>query len=126
MALADIEPGEVRPVTVDGLRVAVARGLDGSVHALADRCAHAGARLSSGRLLQKVVGDDVDEYRLTDELVLRCPWHGYEYELSSGRCIADPANVARTGVHAWSSRAARCGSSGRACVGWHPAGRLSR
>lgn len=98
MALADIEPGEVRPVTVDGLRVAVARGLDGSVHALADRCAHAGARLSSGRLLQKVVGDDVDEYRLTDELVLRCPWHGYEYELSSGRCIADPANV---GVRAY-------------------------
>lgn len=93
MALADIDPGEVRSVTVDGLKLAVIRDQNGSVHALADRCAHAGARLSHGRLLQKVVGNDVDQYRLTDELILRCPWHGYEYDLNTGRCLADPDNI---------------------------------
>jgi nitrite reductase/ring-hydroxylating ferredoxin subunit len=69
------------------------RGLDGSLHALRDRCAHAGARLSNGRLLRQVVGDDVDRYRLVDKVVLRCPWHGYEYDLDTGRCLADPTRV---------------------------------
>ena len=95
--LAELEPGEMRAVTVGGIEIVVVRALDGSVHALRDRCAHSGARLSNGRLVQKVGGDDVDDYRLTGELVLRCPWHGYEYDITTGRCIADPEHVrART------------------------------
>jgi nitrite reductase/ring-hydroxylating ferredoxin subunit len=25
--------------------------------------------------------------------VLRCPWHHYEFELASGRCLADPTRL---------------------------------
>jgi nitrite reductase (NADH) small subunit len=89
----ELQPGYVRGVIVDGLKIAVARDHDGQFYALYDRCAHAGAPLSRGRLLNKVLGDDVDEYELADELVLRCPWHGYEFELSSGRCLADPKRI---------------------------------
>jgi nitrite reductase (NADH) small subunit len=91
--LSELEPGKLRTTVVDGIEVVVARDLDGSVYALRNRCAHMGARLSGGRLLEKVVGDDVDQYELTDELVLRCPWHGFEFELASGRCIASPKRV---------------------------------
>jgi nitrite reductase/ring-hydroxylating ferredoxin subunit len=91
--LAELEPGQMRTAEVDGIEIVVARDSDGSVYALRNRCAHSAARLSRGRLLEKVVGEDVDQYELTDELVLRCPWHGFEFELSSGRCIADPKRV---------------------------------
>ncbi len=91
--LAELEPGQMRGASVDGLDVVVVRALDGSVHALRDRCAHSGARLSKGRLVKKVVGDDVDQYRMLDELLLRCPWHGYEYDVTNGRCLADPKHV---------------------------------
>ena len=80
---------------VGGIEVVIARDLDGSVYAFRNRCAHMGARLSGGRLLEKVVGDDVDQYKLTDELVLRCPWHGFEFELGSGRCLPPPGRVRR-------------------------------
>jgi 3-phenylpropionate/trans-cinnamate dioxygenase ferredoxin subunit len=88
--LADLEPGQMKAAVVDGDGVVVARDRDGTVYAMRDRCPHSGAPLSRGRLLEKVVADDVDEYELTDELILRCPWHGFEFELSSGRCLADP------------------------------------
>ncbi len=91
--LAEIEPGQLKAAVVDGTGVVVARDLDGTVYAMRDRCAHSGAPLSRGRLLKKVIGDDVDQYELTDELILRCPWHGFEFELSTGRCLADPKHT---------------------------------
>ncbi len=91
--LEELGPGHTRPVTVAGVDLVIVRGLDGPIHALRDRCAHAGAPLSKGRLLKQVDGDDVDQYRLIDKAVLRCPWHGYEYDLATGRCLADPKHV---------------------------------
>jgi nitrite reductase/ring-hydroxylating ferredoxin subunit len=88
--LDDLEPGGLLGVEVDGVAVVVARTPKGEVHVLRDRCSHAGARLSRGRLLQKVSGDEVGAYVLCeDEYVVRCPWHGYEYDVETGRCIAD-------------------------------------
>jgi 3-phenylpropionate/trans-cinnamate dioxygenase ferredoxin subunit len=38
-----------------------------------------------------VIGDTVGEYQEARGLyVVRCPWHGYEFEVTSGRCPADP------------------------------------
>jgi 3-phenylpropionate/trans-cinnamate dioxygenase ferredoxin subunit len=99
LPLSELEPGQMKSVVVEGIDVVIARDLDGSVYALRDRCAHAAARLTNGRLLRKVaVGGEVDRYELTDELIIRCPWHGYEYELPTGRCLADPN---RTRVRAY-------------------------
>jgi nitrite reductase/ring-hydroxylating ferredoxin subunit len=88
--LEELAPGEMRAVEVAGDQVVVIRDRDGQVHALRDRCPHSGAPLSRGRLVAKVVGGDVDEYELTSELVVRCPWHGFEFEPATGRCLADP------------------------------------
>ncbi|MGZ4122062.1 MAG: aromatic ring-hydroxylating dioxygenase subunit alpha [Tumebacillaceae bacterium] len=60
------------------------RDAQGEVQALADQCAHRGARLSDG----KVIGDCV-----------ACPYHGWEYE-SSGTCRYIPANGRETSVPA--------------------------
>jgi 3-phenylpropionate/trans-cinnamate dioxygenase ferredoxin subunit len=57
-----------------------------------DRCSHYGAKLSFGRLQPLVVGDDVGDRHFAgpDEVILRCPWHGYEFDIDTGRCVADP------------------------------------
>jgi nitrite reductase (NADH) small subunit len=90
----DVEPGRLLGVEVDGLALVVARTPEGGVHVLRDRCSHEGARLSRGRLLQKVGGDEVGAYVLADdEYVVRCPWHGYEFDLETGHCVADASRA---------------------------------
>jgi nitrite reductase/ring-hydroxylating ferredoxin subunit len=88
--LDEIQPGQLRAVDVGGLAVVVARTPRGNVHVLRDRCSHEGARLSNGRLLEKVDGDRIGAYVLAeDEFVVRCPWHGYEFDVETGHCLAD-------------------------------------
>jgi nitrite reductase/ring-hydroxylating ferredoxin subunit len=75
----------------------VARTRAGRLHAVADRCLHQGARLSRGRLLDDVNGDTPGEYRSGgDREVIKCPWHGYEYDLQSGCVLFDHRRRLRT------------------------------
>lgn len=98
--LDEVAPGQLRGVEVDGIALVVARTPTGDLHVLRDRCAHEGARLSRGRLLQRVGGDAVGAYVLSqDEYVVRCPWHGYEFDVETGHCIAD-ARRARVRAYA--------------------------
>jgi 3-phenylpropionate/trans-cinnamate dioxygenase ferredoxin subunit len=85
----------MRSVSVDGVAVVVVRTPDGAVHALRDRCSHASAALSNGRLARVVVGDTVGSYRLSDDFMIRCPRHGYEFDVATGRCLADPGHRVR-------------------------------
>ena len=67
---------------------------DGDVRALRDSCSHYGAKLSDGGIEQKVVNDGVGTYRIDPgAFVLRCPWHGYEFDVVTGQCPADPRNA---------------------------------
>ena len=62
----------------------------GRLHALADRCPHRGAPLCSRGAVVSTIrsGDEADE--LDDELALvRCPWHKWDFDVSSGRCVVD-------------------------------------
>ena len=52
---------------------------DGVIHALADRCSHAGGPLHEG---------EVDE-----DLCVSCPWHGSRFRLSDGSVVRGPATA---------------------------------
>ena len=87
----ELRPGDGRAVRVGGVTIAVMRTPAGDYRALRDSCSHHGAPLSHGRLQPVTVGDDVGCYDLsTRQFVLRCPWHGYEFDTESGQCLADP------------------------------------
>lgn len=83
-----------------GHRVVVVATED-RVFALADRCPHRGAPLSIGG---EVVTPLIEvEGRLTrgpPRSHVRCPWHKWDYDLASGRCLVDEKLRVRT-YHAW-------------------------
>jgi len=89
-AADELEPGGVRAVEVGGIRIAVARTPDGEFHALRDRCSHSGAKLSIGWLQPFLVSAKAGDFEDSGKFTLRCPWHGYEFDLESGVCPADP------------------------------------
>jgi nitrite reductase/ring-hydroxylating ferredoxin subunit len=91
--LSDLEPGSMRSVAVGSVRVVVVRKRDGSLRALRDVCPHRGARLSNGKLARQVVGEAPGARRLTETEVVLCPWHGFEFDVDGGRCVADPDHV---------------------------------
>jgi nitrite reductase/ring-hydroxylating ferredoxin subunit len=89
-ASAELAAGDLVSVTIDSRPIVIARTKTGRLHAVADRCLHQGARLSGGRLLDDVDGDTPGEYRPAgDREVIKCPWHGYEYDLESGCVLFD-------------------------------------
>lgn len=88
---AELGPGQMLGLELGGLPVVVLRDAGGELRAFVDRCVHQGARLSRGRLhASGIDADEVGEYRpLEGEGVLKCPWHGYEYDASSGCALFD-------------------------------------
>lgn len=92
----ELGPGDVRRVTLDGVAVVVVRTAAGELRALRDICPHQGARLSNGKLEAAVDGPAVGHYSLSeDRTILRCPWHGYEFDVETGRCLADASSRVR-------------------------------
>jgi nitrite reductase/ring-hydroxylating ferredoxin subunit len=87
---AELRPGEMVAATLDSLPVVVVRTSSGALRAFVDRCLHQGARLSGGRLVDATEGERVGDYRrIEGRDVLKCPWHGYEYDIESGCVVFD-------------------------------------
>jgi nitrite reductase/ring-hydroxylating ferredoxin subunit len=93
LARADIGPGEIRTCFIDRRRVALVCTDEDELYALADYCPHQQAPLAGGRLDYMTDAADVGAYRLTAKQVLRCPWHGYEFDLETGCSLADPRRM---------------------------------
>ena len=90
--LRELEPSKPFAAKVGRVGVFVVRTPNGRIHVLRDICPHEGARLSRGRVLECVTGEKTGQYELVrDEFVIRCPWHGYEFDVATGRCVADPS-----------------------------------
>ena len=82
--------GEVLLVEVGGHQVGLYR-VGEAFHALADRCPHRGAPLvSSGRVVRGVTLTDEGPTRGRERALVRCPWHKWDFEIATGRCLVHP------------------------------------
>ena len=73
-----IPAGQAVGVTVEGKEVALFN-VDGAYYAVDGRCPHRSGPLAKGKV-ETVEG----------KLAVRCPLHGWLFELESGRCLTRP------------------------------------
>jgi nitrite reductase/ring-hydroxylating ferredoxin subunit len=67
------------------------------VFAVNNRCAHQGGPLCRGILSGRLTAALPGDLRLDDRApTLACPWHGWEFDLDSGRALLDPKLRVRT------------------------------
>jgi nitrite reductase (NADH) small subunit len=88
--LEQLEREGVVVARVDGREIGVL--LDragGGPRAIRNRCPHMGAPLCLGTIRERESGTP-GRYELEGRRVLHCPWHGWEFDLDSGRCPDDP------------------------------------
>ena len=94
---ADVPEGTHRVVTVEGRSVGVFN-IGGRLYGLLNRCAHMGgpvcaAARTTGTLVAEAP-DYAPRWAFEGEIVA-CPWHGLEYHVPTGRCLAFPEIVLR-------------------------------
>jgi 3-phenylpropionate/trans-cinnamate dioxygenase ferredoxin subunit len=86
--------GQARRVEVEGRGLVVVRRGAG-FYALRDICPHQGARLSDGRVMGTTLecppGAEIVLGREGE--ILSCPWHGWEFDVCTGRSLFGPEKV---------------------------------
>jgi nitrite reductase/ring-hydroxylating ferredoxin subunit len=88
---AELEAAGRLVARVGGREVGVVRDpADGGVRGIRNRCPHHGGPLCFGRVRDRESGTP-GRYELSGRRVLRCPWHGWEFDLETGRCLDEPA-----------------------------------
>jgi nitrite reductase (NADH) small subunit len=95
-SLADVERDGRIVARVNGREVGVVSDGNGGVHGIRNRCPHHGGPLCLGSVGRRVEGDP-GVYELTGRRTLRCPWHGWEFDLETGVCLDEPS--LRTAVY---------------------------
>lgn len=74
VAAADVPAGSGKEFAVSG-RIVALFNVDGEFFAIDGICAHQGGPLAKGELVDHVV---------------TCPWHGWQYDVSSGQHCLNP------------------------------------
>ncbi|WP_089174011.1 Rieske (2Fe-2S) protein [Bosea sp. AS-1] len=90
----DLSPGERLVAEVAGRKVVIFN-LDGEFFGLFNRCPHQGGDLCRGRTTGLVeAGAEPGEYSYTRRgEILRCPWHGWEFDIRTGKSRAEPGRI---------------------------------
>jgi nitrite reductase (NADH) small subunit len=86
----DLPPGERKIVCVKGHSIGVFN-VGGRFYALNNRCPHKGAPLCAGIVTGLVTGPEPYRYEVVRQgEILRCPWHGWEFDITNGRSVFNP------------------------------------
>jgi nitrite reductase/ring-hydroxylating ferredoxin subunit len=86
----EIPPGGSKVVGVDGRDVVVFH-VNGEFFALLNRCPHAGAPLEKAACVARLTSPEPGIYqRSRVGEWLRCPWHGWEFDMRNGQSWFDP------------------------------------
>jgi nitrite reductase (NADH) small subunit len=73
--VGEVPAGMVRELQLDGKVIAVAN-VGGKLYAIDNVCLHRGGPLGQGELAGQVV---------------TCPWHGWQYDVTTGKLAVNPA-----------------------------------
>jgi 3-phenylpropionate/trans-cinnamate dioxygenase ferredoxin subunit len=89
----EIPSGKRKIVEVAGRSIGVFN-LKGEFFALRNSCPHQGGPLCSGRAIGFVYAATPGEYQYSRQgEILRCPWHGWEFDIRTGQSYCDPEKI---------------------------------
>ena len=90
---SEIPAGGNKVVTVDGREIVVFH-VNGEFFALLNRCPHEGAPLAKAACVAHLQSDEPGEYqRSRVGEMLRCAWHGWEFDMRTGQSYFDPQHT---------------------------------
>jgi 3-phenylpropionate/trans-cinnamate dioxygenase ferredoxin subunit len=85
--VGEIAPGKPKLVTVDNKQIGIFLE-GGAYYAVLNYCPHAKAEICKGRVTGTLFSPAPGEYDMRhDALVLRCPWHHWEFALDTGKAV---------------------------------------
>jgi 3-phenylpropionate/trans-cinnamate dioxygenase ferredoxin subunit len=92
-SVEEIPPGARKIIEVAGRSIGVFN-INGEFFALRNTCPHQGGPLCEGRVSGFVMARVPGEYTYTRRgEILRCPWHGWEFDIKTGQSWFDPAQT---------------------------------
>ena len=93
---SDVPPDAAKIVDVKSRSIGIFN-VNGSFHALLNVCPHRGAELCRGPVSGTTCPTDGHEfvYGRENEIV-RCAWHGWEFDIKTGEFLVNPKIRART------------------------------
>ena len=95
-AASELRPGERRLFRAGGRSIGVFN-VGGRLYALHNGCPHRGGPLCEGRVGGTTLAAGGRAFAYGREgAILRCAWHGWEFDITTGRALADPRVAART------------------------------
>lgn len=85
--LDELEASTPRLFSVAGRSIGLIRA-DGAVYAVRNVCPHKRAPICRGTFRGTMLPSDPDSFIFgMEEQVLRCPWHGWEFDLTTGKTL---------------------------------------
>lgn len=95
---SELACGELVSTQLGPIPVVVVRSKDGSLYALAAKCLHQGGPLDRGKVYEHhATTKSPGEYAVDPgREVLKCPWHGYEYDIKTGCTVFDQNRAVQT------------------------------
>jgi 3-phenylpropionate/trans-cinnamate dioxygenase ferredoxin subunit len=89
----EIAPGEKKIVDVGGRSIGI-YNVNGEYFALLNRCPHQAGPLCLGKSYGFLKSGAVGEYEYSRPgEIVRCPWHGWEFDVRTGQSWFDPVQV---------------------------------
>jgi nitrite reductase/ring-hydroxylating ferredoxin subunit len=89
----EIAPGTSKRISLRGREIALFN-LAGTFFALNDRCPHESGSLCAGKIVGLAASDEPGHYKLLrDGEFVKCPWHGWEFDIRTGQSWCDPTKT---------------------------------
>jgi nitrite reductase (NADH) small subunit len=93
---SELAPGERRIVDLDGRSIGLFN-VGGEFYALHNGCPHKGGTLAEGPICGTTLPTEGTDFVYgRDGTIVRCAWHGWEFDIATGQALADPRFHART------------------------------